>query len=164
MFLSLFFPGEAFSVPAPLLALHPRGQHPSPRSWAPMPVMQGPARKRTTRWEERGSEGKRRGLRLACCQHSKASPKEGRPEGQVGICRVCGHLARPRERGGVQTHVAGGEDASGTAPPPPPITSGTRVTFFVLFPPSPDQEESFLSPHIFGHLALDPLLLFAAFP
>nr|XP_058938110.1 zinc finger protein 740 isoform X1 [Kogia breviceps] len=59
----------------------------------------GLARRNNYQVEGEGIQRDEERPKACCCQHSKASPKEGRPEGQVGICTACGHRARPRERG-----------------------------------------------------------------
>lgn len=69
----------------------------------------------------------------------------------------------PDPEGGEEskTHIAGGEDASGTPPAPPPDYFWCKSYYLLcsrVHPPRHQQEGS-LTPHVFGHLALFHLLL-----
>lgn len=125
----------------------------------------GLARRNSYQVEGEGIQRDEERPKACCCLHSKASPKEGRPEGQVGICTACGYRARPRERGGVHNPHGWRRGCFWNTP----CTSPDYLWYksYLLcgcFHPPQNQEGSFLTLHIFGHLALGSIPLSAGSP
>ena len=142
-----FYPGGGFSMPAPALTLYPTEASIPAFRLTDTHACNGLARRNNYQVEGEGIQRDEERPKACCRQHSKASPKEGRPEGQVGICTACGHHARPRERGGVHNPHGWSRGCFWNTPcTSPDYLMVQELPSLRLFPPSPEPRGKFPVP------------------